>query len=166
MITHERSVCPKDGADRDGSFASSPQQTVQYFFFYVLFLTLLAQKTLSVITYSREELLDIRETSTYQHNQHYDQEYDFPKGDPLSVPPRAFELIPEPAPKQRHPRRGCWSGLLVRLWKQREQSMTTVAGVFDNFKGLPLTPPGVEVLDGRQLCPRDVLGRRTHAKSF
>ncbi|XP_042183914.1 Fc receptor-like protein 5 [Oncorhynchus tshawytscha] len=25
---------------------------------------------------------DIRETSTYQHNQHYDQEYDFPKADP------------------------------------------------------------------------------------
>jgi hypothetical protein len=54
--------------------------------FCVLFLTLLAQKTLSVITYSREELFDIRETSTYQHNQHYDQEYDqeydFPKADP------------------------------------------------------------------------------------
>ena len=24
--------------------------------------------------------------------------------------------------------------------------MTGVAGVFDNFQGLPLTPPGVEVL--------------------
>lgn len=43
----------------------------------VLFLTLLAQKLFCVITYSREELLNIRETSTYQHNQHYDQEYDF-----------------------------------------------------------------------------------------
>ena len=39
-------------------------------FFYVLFLTLLAQKTLSDITYSREKLLDIREMSTYPH---YDQ---------------------------------------------------------------------------------------------
>ena len=40
-------------------------------FFNVLFLTLLVQKTLSVITYCQEELLDIRETSTHQHN--YDQ---------------------------------------------------------------------------------------------
>jgi hypothetical protein len=54
-------------------------------FFYVLFLTWLAQKTLSVIRYSPEELLDIRETSTYQHD---DQEYNFPKADPLSAPPR------------------------------------------------------------------------------
>ena len=37
------------------------------FFFYVLFLTVLPQEILSLITYSREELLDIRETSTYQH---------------------------------------------------------------------------------------------------
>ena len=81
----------------------------------VLFLTLLAQKTLTVITYSREELLDIRETSTYQLNQHYDQEHDFPKADPLSAPPRAFNLIPEPDTKQRCRRRGCRSDLLVRL---------------------------------------------------
>ena len=39
--------------------------------------------------------------------------------------------------------------------------MTRVAGVFDNFLGLPLTPPGIEVLDGRKLGPSDVLGR-TH----
>jgi hypothetical protein len=64
---------------------------------------LLAQKILSVITFSREELLDIREMSTYQH---YDQEYDFPKADPSSAPSRAFELIPEANPKQRHRRRG------------------------------------------------------------
>jgi hypothetical protein len=83
--------------------------------FYALLLTVLAQKTLSVITYSREELLDIRETSTYQHNQHYNQEYDFPKADPLSATLRAFELIPEADPKQRHQRKGCRSGLLVRL---------------------------------------------------
>ena len=82
--------------------------------FYVLFLTLLAQKILSVITYSREELLDIRVTSTYQH---YDQEYNFPEADPLfGPPPRALYLIPETEQKQRcRRRRGRRSGLLVRL---------------------------------------------------
>ena len=35
--------------------------------FYALLLTVLAQKTLSVITYSREELLDIKVRSTYHH---------------------------------------------------------------------------------------------------
>ena len=39
--------------------------------------------------------------------------------------------------------------------------MTWVAGVFDHFQGLPLTPPGIEILDGRKLGPGDVLGR-TH----
>ena len=39
--------------------------------------------------------------------------------------------------------------------------MTWVAGVFDNFKSLPLTPPGIEVLNGRELGHNDVLGR-TH----
>jgi hypothetical protein len=48
-----------------------------FFFFYVLFLTLLAKKILSVITYIWEELLDIRAKPTYQH---YDQEYGFLKG--------------------------------------------------------------------------------------
>jgi hypothetical protein len=67
----------------------------------------LPQKTSGVITYNREELLAIRETSTYQHNLHYNMKYDFPKADPLSAPPRAFELIPEADPKQRHRRRGC-----------------------------------------------------------
>jgi hypothetical protein len=67
-------------------------------FLNVLFLTLLAQKILSVITYSREELLNIRATPTYQH---YDQEYDFPK-----ATPKAFKLFPEADPKQRSRRRG------------------------------------------------------------
>ena len=40
--------------------------------------------------------------------------------------------------------------------------MTRVAGVFDNFHGLPLTPPGIEVLDGRKRGPSDVLGRSHH----
>ena len=39
--------------------------------------------------------------------------------------------------------------------------MTRVAGVFDHFWGLTLTPPGIEVLDGMELGPSDALGR-TH----
>jgi hypothetical protein len=82
-------------------------------FFNVLFLTSLAQKMLSFITYSREEQFDIKATSTYQH---YDQEYDFPEADPLfAPPPRAFDVIPEADPKQHCHRRGKQSGLLVRL---------------------------------------------------
>ena len=57
------------------------------------------------------------------------------------------------------PRLGTPVPLAMR--QQREQSMTGVAGVFDNFQSLRLTPPGVEVLDGRQLSPSDVLGH-TH----
>jgi hypothetical protein len=85
-------------------------------FFYVLFLTLLPQEILSFITYSREELLDIRAMSTYQH---YDQEFDFPEADPLfGPPPRTMDRIPAGDPKQRHRRR---SGLIVRLhrWAHR-----------------------------------------------
>jgi hypothetical protein len=83
---------------------------MQYLVFNVLFLTLLPQEILSLITYSREELLNIRATSTYQH---YDQEYDFPEADPLfGPPPRTMDLIPEADQKQRRRRR---SSLLVRL---------------------------------------------------
>ena len=57
------------------------------------------------------------------------------------------------------PRLGALVTLAVR-W-QREQFMTRVAAVYGNFYGLPLTPPGIEVLDGRKLVPCDVLGR-TH----
>ena len=71
---------------------------------------MLALKILSVIAYSREDLLNIRATSTYQH---YNQEYNFPEADPLSEPPRAFELIPEADPKQSRRR-----GLLVRLQRR------------------------------------------------
>ena len=90
-------------------------------FFYVLFLTLLAQKILSVITYSQEELLDIRVTSIYQH---YDQEYDFPEADPFfGPPPWTLDLIPEADPKQcRRRRRGRRSGLLVRLRRRSHHS--------------------------------------------
>jgi hypothetical protein len=44
---------------------------------------------------------------------------------------------------------------------QREQSRILVAGISENVLGLPLTPPGMEVLDGRKLGISDVLGR-TH----
>ena len=44
--------------------------------------------------------------------------------------------------------------------------MTGVAGVFDNVQGLPLTLPGVEVLDGRQLCTSDVLGHTHYPLKF
>ena len=40
--------------------------------------------------------------------------------------------------------------------------MAWIAGVFDNCLGLPLTPPGIEVLDGRELGPSDVLGCTHH----
>jgi hypothetical protein len=39
--------------------------------------------------------------------------------------------------------------------------MTRVAGVFHNLKGIPLTSPGIEVLNGGKLGPSYVLGR-TH----
>ena len=54
------------------------------------------------------------------------------------------------------PRPGAPVPLAVR--KQREQSIIRVAGVLGNLLGLPLTPPGIEVLDGRKLGPSDVLG--------
>ena len=37
--------------------------------------------------------------------------------------------------------------------------MACVAGVFEKMLGLPLTPPGIEVLDGREHGASDVLGR-------
>jgi hypothetical protein len=77
---------------------------------------LLPKEILSLITYSREKLLDIREMSTYQH---YDQEYNFPKEDPLfGPPPRTMDLIPEADPKQRRRRRRRRSSLLVRLCRR------------------------------------------------
>lgn len=48
--------------------------------------------------------------------------------------------------------------LPLAMWYQRELSMPWVAGVFDNYLGLPLTLPGIEVLDGWELSSRDVLG--------
>ena len=53
------------------------------------------------------------------------------------------------------PRLGAQVPLAVCL--QREQSMTRVARVFGNSLGIPLTPPGIDVLEGRKLGPNDVL---------
>ena len=37
-----------------------------------------------------------------------------------------------------------------------------MAGVFGHFSVLPLTPPGIEVLDGRELGPSNVLACPHH----
>ena len=50
----------------------------------------------------------------------------------------------------------------LAVWEQREQSMSWMAGVFNNFPGLPFTLPDIEVLEGRDLGPCDVLGCITH----
>ena len=60
------------------------------------------------------------------------------------------------AVKPFRPRLGALVPLAMR--KQREQSMTRVSGVFGNFYGFPLTPPGIEFLDVRKLGPGNVLG--------
>ena len=57
-----------------------PRKLCSFLFFYVLFLTLVPQVILGFITYSREELLNIRSAST--HHQ-YDQEYVFRNADPV-----------------------------------------------------------------------------------
>ena len=90
-----------------------PRKLCSFLYFYVLFLTLVPQVILDFITYSREELLNIRATST--HHQ-YDQEYDFPGTDPVfCLSPRTTDWIPACDPKQRRRKRGKRSGLLVRL---------------------------------------------------
>ena len=100
------------GDDRDGRLASHSYKTMQFFFFFVLFLPLVPQVILGFITYSREELLDIRVMSTLQH---YDLEYIFPEADPMfGPPPRTMDWIPAGDRKQRHRRRDrrsvFWSG--------------------------------------------------------
>ena len=42
--------------------------------------------------------------------------------------------------------------VLLARQKQREQSVAWVAGVRISL-GLPLTPPGIEILDGEELSP-------------
>ncbi|XP_055776853.1 carboxypeptidase N catalytic chain isoform X2 [Salvelinus fontinalis] len=93
---------------------------MQYFVFYVLFLTLVPQVILGFITYSWEELLNIRATSTHHH---YNQEYDFPEADPVfCLPPSTMDLIPAGDPKQRRRKRGKRSGLLVRLRRRAHRA--------------------------------------------
>ena len=74
-----------------------PRKLCSFLFFYVLFLTLVTQVILSFITYSREELLNIRSAST--HHQ-YDQEYVFRDTDPVfCLTNRTTEGIPCSDPK-------------------------------------------------------------------
>ena len=102
-------------------------------FYNILFHTLLPQEILSLITYCREELLDIRATSTYQH---YNQECDFPEADPLfGPPPRPMDLIAEVDPKQRRHRRGRRSDLLVRL-RRRAHRPPLPSILFANVQSL------------------------------
>jgi hypothetical protein len=86
----------------------------------MLFLTLVPQIILGFITYSQDELLTIRATSTHNH---YDQEYDFPEADPVfCLPPRTMDQIPAGDPKQRRRKRGKRSGLLVRLRRRAHRA--------------------------------------------
>jgi hypothetical protein len=81
-----------------------PRKLCSILFVYMFFLTLVPQVILGFITYSREELLNIRATSTRHH---YDQEYDFPEADPVfGLPPRTMDRIPAGDPKQRRHKRG------------------------------------------------------------
>ncbi|CDR18940.1 unnamed protein product [Oncorhynchus mykiss] len=91
-----------------------------FYFFYVLFLTLVPQVILGFITYSREELLNIIAAST--HHQ-YDQEYDFREADPVfCLSPRTTEWIPAGDPKKRLRKRRKRSGLLVRLRRRAHRA--------------------------------------------
>ena len=45
---------------------------------------------------------------------------------------------------------------------QREQSMAWLAGVFNDIPSLLFILPDIEVLDGRELGPSDVLGCPHH----
>ena len=45
--------------------------------------------------------------------------------------------------------------------ESRENSLWVV-GVFNDFPGIPFTPPDIEVLDCRELGPSDVLGCPQH----
>ena len=109
---------PEPGLPAPTEMAASlrvPSKLCSILFLYVLFLTLVPQVILGFITYSREELLNIRATSTHHH---YDQEYDFPEADPVFCPPpRTMDQIPAGEPKQRRRKRGKRSGLLDRLRK-------------------------------------------------
>jgi hypothetical protein len=108
-------------------------------------LTLVPQVILGLITYSREELLNIRATSTHHH---YDQEYDFPEADPVFCPPpRTMDRIPASEPKQRCHIRGRRGALLVRLrrWAPRAPLpsilLANVQSLDNNFRRRLRWPP-------------------------
>ena len=48
--------------------------------------------------------------------------------------------------------------VLLAMRKQREQFIAWVVGVFNDFPGLSFTLPDIEGLNGKELCPSDVLG--------
>ena len=97
-----------------------PRKLCSFLFFYVLFLTLVPQVILGFITYSREELLNIRSAST--HHQ-YDQEYVFRDADSVfCLSPRTTEWIPCSDPKKRLRKRGKRGGLLVRLRRRAHRA--------------------------------------------
>uniref|UniRef100_A0A8K9UYS7 Reverse transcriptase domain-containing protein n=1 Tax=Oncorhynchus mykiss TaxID=8022 RepID=A0A8K9UYS7_ONCMY len=97
-----------------------PRKLCSFLFFYVLFLTLVPQVILGFITYSREELLNIRSAST--HHQ-YDQEYVFRDADPVfCLTNRTTEWILCSDPKKRLRKRGKRGGLLVRLRRRAQRA--------------------------------------------
>ncbi|CDQ93070.1 unnamed protein product, partial [Oncorhynchus mykiss] len=97
-----------------------PRKLCSFLFFYGLFLTLVPQVILGFITYSREELLNIRSAST--HHQ-YDQEYAFRDADPvLCLTNRTTEWIPCSDPKKLLRKRGKRGGLLVRLRRRAHRA--------------------------------------------
>jgi hypothetical protein len=89
-----------------------PRQLCSILLFYKLFITLLAHNSFVLLHTAGKNVWDIRVTVNHQF---YDLEYDFPESDPLFIPPRAIELIPEADPKHRRRRRVIQTGLLVRL---------------------------------------------------
>ena len=99
-------------------------------FFYVLFLTLLPQEILGFITYSREELLGIRATSTHQQ---YNQEYDFPKVDPLfEPPPTTMELTQNNGDAEGADGAASWERL--RKWALRSPLPSTLLSIIQSLK--------------------------------
>ncbi|XP_052332830.1 uncharacterized protein LOC127911022 [Oncorhynchus keta] len=131
-------ICKENNKEGNASASSHCQfaflgNYAVFCFFYVLFLTLVPQVILGFITYSREELLNIRAAST--HHQ-YDQEYDFREADPVfCLSPRTTEWIPASDPKKRLRKRGKRSGLLVRL-RRRAHRATLPSILLANVQSL------------------------------
>ena len=69
---------------------------MQYFIFLCIIYYIVCPENLKCHYIQREELLDIIAMSTYKH---YNQEYSFPKVNPLFDPPKAFKQISDAEPK-------------------------------------------------------------------